>query len=199
MQPISHVIDLYIIPIWALFYIYWVGSAAYDLFSGRSKKVSRQSTGMERMWNLFLGLALLLVVIEPIRMPYPLNVIILPSSYPILLLGMAIALSGIFFAIWARRHLGGNWSSVVEQKVGQEFIETGPYAIVRHPIYTGIMVGVVGSFIMAGSLGGLLAIPAALIFSLARISAEEKLMVGTFGQKYLDYRKRVKALVPRIW
>ncbi|HTW95165.1 MAG TPA: isoprenylcysteine carboxylmethyltransferase family protein [Tepidisphaeraceae bacterium] len=112
-------------------------------------------------------------------------------------LGLGITAAGLSFAVWARVHLGKYWSGVITLKEGHRLIRTGPYGMVRHPIYTGIVLAAIGSVIANASgdaMVGLILIVAALGIKIRR---EENLLGREFGQEYLEYRRQVPALVPR--
>jgi protein-S-isoprenylcysteine O-methyltransferase Ste14 len=108
----------------------------------------------------------------------------------------AITAMGLLFSVWARRHLGRNWSGTVTIKEDHELITTGPYAIVRHPIYTGLLLGFVGSALAIGEYRGVLAVGLALGSCLFKMRVEERFMRERFGNAYSDYSRRVPALVP---
>ena len=112
--------------------------------------------------------------------------------------GSAITMGGLLFSIWARNHLGNNWSQAVTIKEGHELITSGPYAIVRHPIYTGLLLAFLGSAIALGKWRGLLAV--VLVFAVLwhKLRLEEKWMRAKFGNSYESYSQRVKALLPFI-
>ncbi len=105
---------------------------------------------------------------------------------------------GIAFAIWARFYLGQNWSSAVTIKVEHELIRTGPYAWVRHPIYSGIILGMIGTALSRPAPRALLAVVLFWIaFSIKR-RMEEVFMRKTFGPDYEDYSRSTGALIPRV-
>lgn len=110
--------------------------------------------------------------------------------------GAAITAIGLLFTVWARRHLGRNWSGTVTIKEDHELITTGPYAIVRHPIYTGLLLAFVGSALAIGEWRGVLAIVLALGSFLFKLRVEERWMRERFGDAYRNYSRRVPALVP---
>ena len=103
---------------------------------------------------------------------------------------------GLGFTCWARVHLGRNWSGTVTLKEEHELIEHGPYAIVRHPIYTGLLLAFFGSAFARGDLRGLLAFLIAAAALWRKLRLEESWMVECFGPRYEDYRRRVPALLP---
>ena len=107
--------------------------------------------------------------------------------------GAGVTAVGLLFAIWARHHLGSNWSQAVTVKEGHELIQSGPYALVRHPIYTGLLLGFAGCAVARGELRGVVAV--ALVFSVLwlKLRLEEKWMNVQFGDSYKAYSQRVAA------
>ena len=112
--------------------------------------------------------------------------------------GVALTLIGCAFAIWARLTLGTNWSGRATVKAGHELIVRGPYAVARHPIYTGLLLAAVGTAMAAAEWRCLLGLALLVIVFAAKIGAEERLMLQTFPDAYPLYRQRVKALIPGL-
>lgn len=114
--------------------------------------------------------------------------------------GVALELAGVAFAIWARLTLGRNWSGLVMGvKEGHELVQTGPYAIVRHPIYAGILLVIVGTALTFGTLASYLGLVAAAAALAVRVHLEEELMSAQFREGHEAYRRRTKKLVPFVW
>lgn len=120
------------------------------------------------------------------------------SSIAIAWAGLALTAAGIGFSIWARLFLGRNWSGRVTVKERHELIQTGPYSIVRHPIYSGFLLAILGTALVQGQLRSLLALPIAALGWGFKLRLEESFMAQQFGNAYLDYKRRVKALVPFV-
>ena len=121
-----------------------------------------------------------------------------PVTVPVLCLGVIVVICGFSFAIWARRHLGRYWSARITLKQGHQVIESGPYRLVRHPIYSGLLLSMAGTVLTIGtvqSVCGYVVLLGALVFKLA---AEERLLAANLGPSYQDYQKRVKALIPGL-
>ena len=112
--------------------------------------------------------------------------------------GLALTILGCLFAIWARLTLGSNWSGIPNVKSEHELIVRGPYRLVRHPIYTGLLLALAGTAIADGRSGGLGVLFAAAASFAVKMRQEEQLMMQTFPQDYPDYRRRVKALIPGV-
>jgi len=123
----------------------------------------------------------------------------IPRVASIEMTGLVLTLAGCAFAIWARLTLGGNWSGRATVKADHELITRGPYAIARHPIYTGLLVAVAGTALANGEWHAVVAIIVIGLAFLVKMSQEERLMMQTFPAAYPAYRQRVKALLPGIF
>ncbi len=113
--------------------------------------------------------------------------------------GAAITAGGLLFSAWARWRLGSNWSQAVTLKEGHELVTGGPYALVRHPIYTGLLLGFLGCAIAQGEWRGLLAFVLVLIPIWRKLRLEDQWLAAQFGDPYTSYARRVAALVPRLF
>jgi protein-S-isoprenylcysteine O-methyltransferase Ste14 len=112
--------------------------------------------------------------------------------------GVLLMAIGCGFAMWARVVLGGNWSGTVTVKENHALITHGPYGWVRHPIYTGVLLLLCGTAIMMGTLSTLVEVAAVILALSLKLRTEESLMTETFGEQYISYRRRVKALIPFV-
>ncbi len=113
--------------------------------------------------------------------------------------GLLLACAGMGFAFWARATLGTNWSGRVTIKEDHELVTRGPYSLVRHPIYTGALFGVAGSALALGHVGGIFSVVIMLGIFIHKIRLEERVMGGHFGEKYAEYKRKTKALIPLIF
>jgi protein-S-isoprenylcysteine O-methyltransferase Ste14 len=113
-------------------------------------------------------------------------------------MGASICVLGLLVTLWARWTLGGNWSSAVTFKQGHELIRTGPYRLVRHPIYTGLLVMALGTALDFGQLRCWLAVPVMAVAFWIKLKQEEKLLLRHFPEEYPIYKRQVKALVPFV-
>ncbi len=119
-----------------------------------------------------------------------------PHNDAVMGAGLALELLGLAFAIWARSHLGNLWSGVAVLREGHRVVDAGPYRLVRHPIYTGILMGLVGTFFVYGDLLQLFILMGVVYAFRWKISAEEKLLTDEFGSEYLTYRQSTRMLIP---
>ena len=123
----------------------------------------------------------------------------LPTDRPLELAGLGVTIAGCLFAIWARITLGSNWSGRATVKEGHELIVSGPYALARHPIYTGLLAGALGTGLAIGKMRCILGFILIALALIVKMSQEERLMLQTFPDAYTAYRRRVKALIPGVF
>jgi protein-S-isoprenylcysteine O-methyltransferase Ste14 len=118
-----------------------------------------------------------------------------------LVLGVAtdcIVVAGVAFSVWARITLGRNWSAEVTFKQGHELIESGPYALARHPIYTGMLIMALGTAINYGRTIGFGLVVALCAAFWWKARQEERIMSKHFPDAYADYKQRVRAIIPFV-
>ena len=123
---------------------------------------------------------------------------VLPGNGAVGVSGVAICLGGLLFAWWARKAIGTNWSSAVTIKKEHELIEHGPYAVVRHPIYTGLTFAFLGTAVAMGRLSGFVGAALMFIGLLAKMKEEEGMLASRF-ESYERYRQRVKKIIPFLY
>jgi len=114
-------------------------------------------------------------------------------------LGLAITIVGAAVGIWARRFLGEFWSARVTLKQDHRLIRSGPYRYVRHPIYTGLLVGMAGRALTIGEWRGVVAVAMILAAHSRKALREERMLAGEFGEEYARYREETGFLFPRLW
>jgi protein-S-isoprenylcysteine O-methyltransferase Ste14 len=112
-------------------------------------------------------------------------------------MGTILFAAGLALAVWARAHLGRNWGMPMTQKDEPELVTTGPYRLIRHPIYTGILLAVLGSSLAMNLywLVGLVVIGAYFVYS---ATVEERQLASSFPATYPGYRARTKMLIPFV-
>ena len=115
------------------------------------------------------------------------------------LFGDAICLLAAGLAIWARIVLGKNWSAGASQKIEHDLIQTGPYSLVRHPIYLGLVLAMFGFSLTIRTPLSYSAVLVGLISILLRIPIEEKLMGEIFTTSHKEYSRKIKKLIPFVW
>ena len=122
-----------------------------------------------------------------------------PASQAVIFSGVAATLVGVCIAVWARLRLGGNWSGTVTLKENHTLIRKGPYGMVRHPIYSGILLALLGTALAFRQVRNLVALGLMLVMLLLKIQTEEQFMLEQFGAEYQEYSRKVKALIPFIY
>jgi protein-S-isoprenylcysteine O-methyltransferase Ste14 len=112
-------------------------------------------------------------------------------------IGVILCIIGIAFALWARAYLGRNWGMPMSIKENRELVTAGPYRFVRHPIYTGMIVAILGSALVGG-LPWLVFFVAYMIYFLYSATREEKMLAEEFPDTYPAYKKRTKMVIPFV-
>jgi len=180
-----------------LFPAMWVSWAAYWWLASRGAKPHERREPLGSLLLHMLPLLLAFWLLWAQRVPGPLlNERLFPWAPWTFWVGAFVTAAGMLFTVWARLQLGGNWSGSVTIKRDHELITNGPYAIVRHPIYTGLLVAIVGSAMARGEWRGVFAVLIAWWALSRKLRLEELWMAERFGQQYEAYRRRVPALLP---
>lgn len=179
--------------IWILVGIFWA------LAAFRQKRTVRRQSVTSRM--LQVGIVLLaslpFTVFEARFDPLFDKHFLSPSS-SMHIVGLFLTIAGCSFGVWARIILGRNWSGTVTVKEDHVLTTRGPYAWVRHPIYSGLLLALLGTALVVGKMIYLLAIPVCVLALALKLRSEEKFMHETFTEQYRSYRQRVKALIPYV-
>lgn len=187
-------IDQAIGSIWGVWFISWI------IASGWSARTAKTTRPGERALELLLtvaGVAMLMsghtsANVFALQMP-------VYSLHPVLAWLMVVLVAGGFaFSWWARVHLGTMWSANITLKEGHRIIDTGPYALVRHPIYTGILFSAWATAVAHGNEHSFLGAALMTLGFYLKSRREEQLLIVELGAPYEAYRRRVPMLVPHI-
>jgi protein-S-isoprenylcysteine O-methyltransferase Ste14 len=178
-----HALKIAVAVAWIVFWVYWLASA-FGV---------KQGSGARRRIPLNGLTALAVVLLVRVFRGGSLAV-----HSPILgAIGAVVFALGIALAIWARVHLGRNWGMPMSQKAEPELVTSGPYRFVRHPIYTGLLTGLLGTALVTNLIGLIIvAILGAYFYYCA--SVEEKNMIAAFPTTYPAYRASTSMLIPFI-
>jgi protein-S-isoprenylcysteine O-methyltransferase Ste14 len=180
-----YVVDVVIFAGWVAFWIYWL-AASIGVKAGQTR------------WTRFAGIrvGIILVVLLLLRVRAAKGHTI--TSNPWLQgIGLALFFLGLALAIWARVYLGRNWGMPMSQKADPELVTTGPYHSIRHPIYSGIILAMIGTAI-AVSLYWLVAVILLGAYFLYSAIVEERSMARLFPDSYPEYKRSTKMLIPFI-
>jgi len=173
--------------LWILFICYWSAVAGQAGVTRTS-----ESPRSRQIHQLLMYGALVLAFV---RLP-GLTLRWLPKNWWIIAAGFFIQLSSAVLSIVARRHLGRNWSAEIASKVDHQLIKSGPYRLIRHPIYTGMLGMFVRTAFVSGELHGLVAVAMISFAYLRKIRLEEQNLRSVFGTQYDEYRKKSWAIIP---
>lgn len=174
--------------LWLLFWVYWLALAA-----GSKKNIRNFSWGagaVVRLVGLVVIYGIIILFAKLHTRPFTPN----KTSAGV---GLILFFAGIGIAVWARRHLGRNWGMPMTQKKSPELVTTGPYHWVRHPIYSGILLAILGSGLAVGE-EWLVALLGTCIYFIYSAVAEERLMLKTFPASYPAYKSSTKMLIPFV-
>ena len=179
--------------LWTLLGALWLGTAFF-----RKPTVQRQSRG-SRLLQAAIAFTGFWLLFDGGHRPAPGNPLIVPHEPAYQALGLVLLFAGLAFAGWARYILGDNWSGSVTLKQDHTLVQDGPYRLVRHPIYTGFLLGMLGTAIVYGRLYCFVGVAVAAIGFKLKSLTEEAFMRNQFGPRYDQYRDEVKGLVPYVW
>lgn len=179
---------------WVAFIIVWILAA-----SGTKRTLSRPGGQLEYRIFWLIGFLLLYASRPRPRGIEGITNSLIHVGTGLALIGFVLAALGLALAFWARANLGTNWSGQITLKEGHTLVQSGPYAAVRHPIYTAILLMFIGSALAYGTLGAFAAFPIAAVGFVLKAKQEEALMVKTFPDAYPAYREHTKMLVPGLY
>ena len=176
---------------WGAFGFYWLRNARH---SGSS--VTREASWWRVMRLLILAFTFTLLLSPWLRIG-PLGWRFMPFSEVGAGVGVMMTAFGIGLCVWARVHLGKYWSDKVVLKVDHRLIRSGPYQFLRHPIYSGVLLGIAGTTLAIGEWRGLVALTVASVNYFFKARREERILAGQFGEEFTDYTKQAGFLAPR--
>jgi len=177
----------------AVFYVYWIVAAFWV-----KRAVEKQSRRQRLLLVLAMSVAFLLIRRSGVFGTYA-DVILWGRTLALDVICDAMVLAGLIVVLWARAVLGSNWSGSVVFRENHELIERGPYGYVRHPIYSGVFLMILGTAILAGRVGGFVAFVVIFVGLWIKSRQEERLLTRHFPEAYENYRGRVKGLVPFVF
>jgi len=177
---------------WMAFGAYWASSAL------RVKRTKEREKSLDRV----ITLVVVAVAFSLLFGQWPriglLQRRFLPRDAWIAYAGVALSFLGAGIAIWARHCIGEYWSARVTLKEGHQLIRSGPYASVRHPIYTGMLIACIGTALVVGEWRGVFAVALLLAAHSRKAVREESMLTREFGEEYTAYRQSTGFLFPRF-
>jgi protein-S-isoprenylcysteine O-methyltransferase Ste14 len=178
-------VELVFVVGWAAFVLYWLVAAL-------SMKRGRVPWSRELRIRALIAVAVILLIRLGAFRGHGLNTEPWRAA-----IGLVLFALGLGFAIWARMHIGRNWGTPMTQKDEPELVTSGPYRLVRHPIYSGFLVAGVGTAVALSWLW-LTAVALAGIYFLYSATVEERYLTERFPDNYPAYKRSTKMLVPFI-
>jgi protein-S-isoprenylcysteine O-methyltransferase Ste14 len=179
-----------IVSLWAIWLAFWVVNSF-----GNKRTVKRTNPA----WRF--GIVAVALFLMAVAREYPgvfAGPRLVPHDEGISALAVGLCALGVGIAIWARAVLGRNWSGNPTIKEGHELIRSGPYRFVRHPIYTGLLLAILGTCLRGGRAADIAIFAVVVGISVVKLRIEESLMLEQFPEAYAEYRKQTKALVPYV-
>ena len=177
--------------LWLAWALYWMVSAY-----GTKRTRRRESLGSRLSHVLPLAIGVVLIAWPHLHLGRGLSRPLLPPGPLRFGSALVLVVAGLAFTVWARVHLGGNWSGTVTLKERHELILSGPYAYVRHPIYTGLTVALLGSTVACGEPRALIGLAVVAAAFVRKLRIEERFMRESFPEQYRQYCAKVPALIP---
>jgi protein-S-isoprenylcysteine O-methyltransferase Ste14 len=177
---------------WLVFLAYWCVSAL------KLKSIKRREPRGERLIQLVFMVAAYFLMFNDQFSRGWLATRFAPASPSIGKFGVTVTVVGIAFAIWARWHLGENWSATVTLKEGHELISSGPYRYIRHPIYSGMLLAFVGTALALGEYRALISVCIVLVAFYTKAKKEERFLTQEFGEKFREHSRRTGMFLPRF-
>jgi protein-S-isoprenylcysteine O-methyltransferase Ste14 len=181
-----HAVDIVILVCWLAFWIYWF-AASVGVKAGQSRGAP--------FVGIRVGLLIVVILLARTRI---LGAHTNTDNPWLEGIGLALFFVGLGLAIWARLYLGRNWGMPMSQKDDPELVTSGPYGSIRHPIYSGILLAMVGTAIAVSVYWILAAVLFGGYFVYSAFT-EERIMTGLFPDAYPEYKRSTKMLVPFIF
>jgi protein-S-isoprenylcysteine O-methyltransferase Ste14 len=179
-------VDIVIGAGWAVFWIYWI-AASVGVKAGRTR------------WARFAGIRVVIILAALLL----LRLRVLKGHRAVTVdpwlqgIGLALFVLGLALAVWARIYIGRNWGMPMSEKADPELVTTGPYSVIRHPIYSGIILAMIGTT-LAVSLYWLIAVALVGAYFLYSATMEERYMTEVFPDAYPRYKQSTKMLIPFV-
>ena len=178
--------------LWIAFIVFW---RVMSYFVKLPREKAPIAERIDYNVPLVLGFALLVMSFGSWAWQ-PLTASILPHTKLLEFIGFMVTLAGLLIAIWARAVLGANWNHSIAVLERQRLVTHGPYAVMRHPIYTGFLLMFLGTAAAIGTVGGAIGFLLLLSSCWVKLLSEERMMMKRFPGAYEEYAKRVKRLIP---
>ena len=177
---------------WMLLCFYWIVSALK-----RKAVKAKESLGCRLSYVIPVAIGVALVFNPRTHYSW-LGIRFAPDTTALAVTGVVLTAAGVALAMWARYCLGDNWSAAVSIRKDHELVSRGPYRVMRHPIYTGILLGMLGTVLVVGEIRGVLAFVIIWAGFYRKACKEEAWLSKEFGEKFEYHAKRTGMFLPRF-
>jgi protein-S-isoprenylcysteine O-methyltransferase Ste14 len=177
---------------WGIFFVVWVLAALF------TKRTVYHESGGRRLRYIIPIVFGSYLVFRGYRFGPPFNIHLVSQSDAVLDAAAILCLCGLGYCLWARVVLGRNWSGTVTLKEDHELIVRGPYRLVRHPIYTGLLAMLIATWMEQAHIAGMTGLVLIFISLWIKSNYEEEVMRKQFPEQYAAYGERVKRIIPFI-
>ena len=189
---------LYLIGSWLIVSFWGIWLVTGWFVSGISSAASEQKKSL--LYPLHFLIVAFAVVVNIIIMPTFLGGSRIVPRLPLIgVIGFLFVLFGILLAFWSRLALGSYWSSVIRCYPGQPIVKSGPYHLIRHPIYTGVLLSTLGMFLLHPQLIGLIGLALMAVSYTYKLLQEEKFLLAHYGNEYRIYMHHSYRLLPWVF
>lgn len=172
--------------VWTAFWIYWLAAS-----------VTVKAGLRRRAWLAGVQLAILVAVVILLRLTQPIGYAATHDPW-LKGIGLALFALGLALAVWARLYLGRNWGTPMTRKTDPELVTAGPYRMIRHPIYSGVVLAMIGTALAVGVNWLLVAVVLGAYFVYSAVN-EERYMAERFPDTYPGYKRSTKMLIPGLY
>jgi protein-S-isoprenylcysteine O-methyltransferase Ste14 len=175
--------------VWGAWFLSWLAASSWA-----NRTETKASLAQEAPYRIVTGAGVVLLFMPRLRGP-----VLWATPLPAQWLLVVLAGAGFAFCWWARLHIGRLWSATVTRKTDHHIVDTGPYALVRHPIYTGLILAAAAAALLRGALGPLAGFTLIALGCWMKARLEERFLAAELGRElYEAYRRRVGMLTPRL-
>jgi protein-S-isoprenylcysteine O-methyltransferase Ste14 len=178
--------------IWIFWFVFW-------RFAARGAKQVEQQESIGSRLSYLVPMLIVIALVMWQSWPGWLGTQLYDGDWTEYWVGLAVLVFGLLLAVWGRRALGDNWSGRVTVKNDHELVRSGPYRRIRHPIYAGGLLGLLGTALASGKVSAFLGVMLAVCALVYKLRIEERWMLAQFGSVYRDYQRASWALVPLIY
>ncbi len=182
-----------------LFVVYVLIRVPFEKSYRKAKKIISVQSSIEKALLFIMALGLFLIPLIWLLTPF---IDFLNLNFPdwLRIIGIAIAMASLFYFQWIHKSLGENWTPTLEIRAGHKIIKTGPYRMIRHPMYFQIWLWTIAQILIVSNLlAGFSGIVAFSVLYFIRVPSEERMLIDYFGDEYIEYMKCTGRIFPKLY